>query len=242
MRGLPPRVVQLLDVLYPRECVSCLAPIKEPLENGLCWDCRSGSTPLGPPWCEVCGMKIAGRVDHMFICADCREDPPVYTKARSLYAYEGGIREAIHALKYQRDFSVVPDLARVLQAGVRAHFVQEGPVHLCPVPLHRAKKRKRGFNQAEELVRAMCRLDHEFQMWRGIQRVKNTETQTHLSKAGRRENVRGAFGLRKRMPTVPEQVILVDDVMTTGATLQAAARAVKQAGAQQVMTLTVARG
>ncbi len=240
---VPSRVlIPFLDSLYPRACVSCGEKIQEPLEYGLCWDCRSEVHPITPPWCDTCGMSIAGRVDHAFVCSDCRENPPVYTKARSLYHYEGGVREAIHALKYQRDFSVIPDLARILYAGLRTHLVAGGQVDLCPVPLHAKKQRARGFNQSRELIRYVCRLDRQCRMWSGIRRVKNTESQTHLSKAGRRENVRGAFAPSGRKGSVPDRVVLVDDVMTTGATLEAAARACMNAGVQEVLTLTVARG
>jgi len=242
MIAFPQVMGRFLDVLYPRTCACCQGGLDQETENGLCWDCRSEVHPIMPPWCECCGMSIAGRVDHSFICSDCREHPPVYRKARSLYHYEGGVREAIHALKYLRDFSVVPDLARILHAGLRAHLVPEGEVYLCPVPLHPKKQRFRGFNQSEELIHFVCRLDSQCHLWKGVKRVVNTESQTRFSKAGRRENVRGAFAPGKRQWAVPEQVVLVDDVMTTGATLEAAARSVKKAGVQDVLTLTIARG
>jgi len=234
MNALLRAAPSFLDIFYPRSCVSCGEEIREQLENGLCWDCRSDVHPITPPWCEQCGMSIAGRVDHNFICSDCRENPPVYSKARSLYHYEGGVRDAIHALKYQRDFSVVPDLARILYAGLRAHLVPEGEVWLCPVPLHPKKQRFRGFNQSEELIRYICRLDKECTLWSAVKRVKHTESQTRFSKAGRRDNVRGAFAPAVKKQTDTPRVVLVDDVMTAGATLDAAASAVQAVGGQAV--------
>lgn len=229
-----------LDLLFPRECCACGKEIHSPNENGLCWDCRSDAHTLGPPWCERCGLVVAGRVDHAFVCADCREHPPRYDRARSLYRYEGGVREAIHALKYHRDFSVVPDLSRLLLAGLMTHFPDWRDLTLVPVPLHASRRRHRGFNQGLELIRGMRRLEPDLTQWRGLRRVKNTDTQTRLSKAARRDNVRGAFKISPRAGDPPSRILLLDDVMTTGATLDACALALK--GADEINTLTLARG
>ena len=231
----------LLEYLYPRTCCVCSNSLKGTEASGLCWDCRSDSTLISPPLCDVCGVGIAGRVDHSFVCADCQEDPPAYTHARSLFHYEGGVREAIHALKYQRDFSVVPDLARLLIAGLHSHFDQPAALTLVAVPLHWKRRLHREFNQGTELIRGMRRLEPELKVWKGISRVKNTETQTHLTKAKRKENVRNAFRVRSNKH-LPERVVLIDDVMTTGATLSSAAKALKKAGVKEVNTLTLARG
>ncbi|MEX2608254.1 MAG: ComF family protein [Kiritimatiellia bacterium] len=233
--------MHLLDLLYPRQCCECGRDITEGVEQGLCWDCRADSLPLSPPWCECCGGVVAGRLDHAFTCADCAEHPPVYDRARSLYRYEGGVRTAIHALKYQRDFSVIPDLSLLLLAGIEAHFPETEGLTLVPVPLHRKRIRHRGFNQGRELIREMRRIRKDLQVWTGLQRIKNTETQTRLSKAARRNNVRSAFAVPKGVE-VPARVLLIDDVMTTGATLDACSRVLRRAGADEINTLTLARG
>ena len=229
---------RVLDVLYPRVCVSCGEPIAEEDAQGLCWDCRSSSLPIHPPWCDVCGVAVAGRIDHAFVCADCEEDAPVYQHARSLYRYEGGVREAIHALKYRKEFSVVPDLSHLLWAGLQAHL--DVDTVLTPVPLHWRRRMERGFNQSEELIRGMRKQGCPLPVWKGLRRVKRTDTQTQLSKAGRKANVRNAFQVKGGK--VPSRVLLIDDVMTTGATLNAAARALQKAGVSQIQALTIARG
>ena len=233
------RLLPLLDLPFPRSCCSCGAQIREETETGLCWDCRSASLAIAPPWCECCGMVVAGRVDHAFICARCEEHPPVYDRARSLFRYEGGLRDAIHALKYHRDFSVVPDLARLLWAGIQVH-VPEGLAGraLVPVPLHARRLGMRGFNQSLEVLQALRKLAPGAQIWTGLRRVKDTGTQTRLSAAGRRDNVRGAFAA----VSAPESVLLFDDVMTTGSTVDACARALKKAGSKDVLVMTLARG
>jgi len=233
--------IRLLDGIYPRHCCACGTEIRERLETGLCWDCRSGTAAISPPCCERCGMAVAGRIDHAFTCADCAAEPPAFTRARSLFRYEGGVRDAIHALKYHRDFSVVPDLSRLLLAGWRTYYPEEDLRVFAAVPLHPRRLRERRFNQGEELLRGLRRLAPEIEIWRGLRRVKHTDTQTRLSKAGRRENVRGAFRVRPGA-AVPEKLVLVDDVMTTGATLDACARALRRAGVREIHALTLARG
>jgi ComF family protein len=236
-----PSAQVLLDIVYPRVCCGCGNGLDGTEASGLCWDCRSGSHLIGPPWCDLCGMAVAGRLDHAFVCADCREEPPAFRQARSLYRYEGGVREAIHALKYRRDFSVVPDLARLMVAGLHTHFDDPDSFTLVPVPLHWKRRSQREFNQGKELVKAMQRLEPGRRKWCGLRRVKNTQTQTRLSRAGRKANVRNAFKVRSRRP-LPGRILLIDDVMTTGATLNAAARALTKAGAEDVCALTLARG
>lgn len=232
-----------LDLIYPRTCCACGEAIRTPHADGLCWDCRTDTLPIGPPWCETCGAVAAGRIDHAYICSDCEAHAPGYHQARSLFRFESGVREAIHALKYRRDFSVLPDLARLLTAGRQVHFPELAEAVLVPVPLHARKFRARGFNQSLELIRAMRRLAPGVRVWTGVRRVRDTETQTRLSKAGRRENVRGAFRVpRRHLGRVPDNILLIDDVMTTGSTVDACARALKRGGASQVAVLTLARG
>jgi competence protein ComFC len=231
---------RLLDLVFPRRCCACGQPITHDLESGLCWDCRSDTHPIAPPWCEQCGMPIAGRIDHAFRCARCEETDPAYTRARSLFRYEGGVREAIHAFKYRRDFSVLPDLARLLAAGLGTYFPEVETLHLVPVPLHPRKLRQRGFNQSRELAKGVCRHLPHANVCQVLARIKHTETQTHLSASARRRNVQGAF--KATASGIPETLILLDDVMTTGSTVDACAKALKKAGAKEVNVITIARG
>ena len=235
-------LVQGLDFLFPRQCCGCGAVLHAMGEQGLCWDCRSGSIPIVAPTCRHCGVGVAGRIDHAFTCLRCQEDPPAFDRAFSLFRYEGGVREAIHALKYHHDFSVIPDLAALLEAGLRVHVPDLEGLTLVPVPLHRRKQRQRGFNQSRELADVLRRWVPGLGLWTGLRRVKNTETQTHLSAAGRRDNVRAAFRVAPRAKDSPARALLVDDVMTTGATLDACAKALRRAGVREILAMTLARG
>ncbi|MCC5844510.1 MAG: ComF family protein [Verrucomicrobia bacterium] len=236
MNALP----RLLDIAFPRRCCGCGGGIHHETDNGLCWDCRSATHAITPPWCEQCGMAVAGRVDHAFRCSRCGETNPVYTRARSLFRYEGGIRDAVHALKYHRDFSVIPDLARLLAAGIHTHLPDPAGLHVVPVPLHPRKLRKRGFNQSHELAKVLRSHLPALTLWPHLARVKDTETQTHLSASARRRNVQGAFKVHH--PPAPETVLILDDVMTTGSTVDACARALHRAGSRDITVLTLARG
>lgn len=244
-RGLGSALTRsLIDTVYPGTCVCCSNPADAGEEGVLCWDCQFEVQFHGEPRCETCGIPIAGRVDHAFVCVHCREHPPAYDRAVSVCRYEGISRELIHTLKYQHDLSVVPQLASWMLAAFEKEFGGEEDVKLVPIPLHRRRQRERGFNQSTEICRAMAKQRSRLTVQPVLRRIRHTETQTHLTAAQRRHNVRSAFDghwFRRGRPPAPT-VCLVDDVMTTGATLSAAARCLKKLGAKKVLALTVARG
>jgi ComF family protein len=169
------------------------------------------------------------------------EHPPVVDAARALGPYAGTLRELVHALKYQGRRSIAPRLAGLLRdrcAGVLADVDA-----VVPVPLHRRREWSRGFNQADAIAGEL-----HLPVWRPLRRVRHTAAQSTLAAPERRRNVRGAFGLRggpwnrgRRTCLSGARVVLVDDVSTTGATLDACAEVLKAAGATEVRAVTVAR-
>ncbi|NUR54179.1 MAG: ComF family protein [Acidobacteria bacterium] len=167
-------------------------------------------------------------------CARCRRRPPLVTVARAIGQYEGSLRAIVHAFKY----GPRPTLARPLAARLRASGgdVLEGADIVVPVPLHASRQRQRGFNQAAELARHLRvpGLD-------ALDRVRRTASQADLPAARRHANVRGAFAHVAGVDVTDRIVVLVDDVSTTGATLNACADALLTAGAREVRALTVAR-
>ena len=155
-------------------------------------------------------------------------------RARAIGAYEGSLRAIVHALKYDGRRSLAPRLAALLERC--GSDVLEGAHATVPVPLHRSRQRTRGFNQAEDIARRL-----PLPTVRALKRVRRTVSQTDLPEADRQANVRGAFSLRRRAPVRNAIVVLVDDVSTTGATLEACARVLIEGGAREVRALTVAR-
>ncbi|MBI4320757.1 MAG: ComF family protein [Chloroflexi bacterium] len=186
-----------------------------------------------PPICRVCGRHTAG----VEVCDTCWRTRPSYDGARAPYFFEGALRKAIHRFKYNRAQHLARPLAALLDEYLTSWNISADV--LVPVPLHSQRLAERGYNQAELLAREvaqMAKLPLEADC---LQRVRHTESQMGLPAAGRLDNVRGAFAcanpdLRAR------SILLIDDVSTTGATLDACAVALKKGGAASVWALCVA--
>ena len=173
------------------------------------------------------------------LCGRCRQHPPAFDAARSWAVMEGSVRQALHRLKYHRDLALAETLAAILLGMVRSLGWQVEAV--MPVPLGRARQQERGYNQAALLAFPLALGLHVPYRGGVLVRVRETRSQVGLTAAERRRNVAGAFGVRRPAAVAGRGVLLVDDVMTTGATLDAAAAALKASGARQVFAVTVAR-
>jgi len=230
----------LLDLVFPRVCAGCGAEVTADGHH-LCWDCLADLQFIQPPFCERCGDPVSGRVDHAFTCALCAGRSAGFDRARSAVRYEGAAGEAIRNLKYNNHLWVVSDLGALLEAAVRVHFPALAFDLVTWVPLHATRRRMRGFNQSAELGRDLARRLGLPARGTAV-RVKPTPTQTRLTVPGGLITVRGAFRARRMCPLRGRRVLLVDDVMTTGATANECAAALKAGGAASVSAVTVARG
>jgi ComF family protein len=219
----------ILNLLFPQSCVLCNARIFKREWAAVCPDCWSKLEPIPRPFCPQCGMPapvIEG------LCGSCRRGDHAFDLARSLFLFTDPMRGILHHFKYSGRVSLAQPLGRRL----RDHMHQEGfqGTIVLPVPLHRARERERGFNQAELLARRLG-----LPVDRGLlRRRKNTPSQTGLSRSQRALNLSAAFEVRR---TPPDCVLVVDDVYTTGATLHEIAKTLKRAGTSRVEVLTVAR-
>ena len=193
-------------------------------------------------WCDRCGLKVEGAVGHRFVCALCATEPPAFDRARSAGRYAGVLRGLLHDFKYHHATWLTDDLVDLLHGCLLAHFPAAEADVVAPVPLHAIKRRERGYNQSALLAAALARrLGRPF-VGEALARVRATPTQTRLSAPARRRNVHRAFVARETGWVRGRTVLLVDDVMTTGATLDEAAGVLAKAGAWRVRALTVARG
>ena len=224
----------VLDLVFPALCPVCQVILDADRRDPLCGRCWCSITRLGPPGCDVCGaasptvVSFTGsqRVEHG------REG------ARAAAIYEGALREALHAFKFSRKRALARPLGDLALEQCAASL-PEGIEAVIPVPLARERERERGFNQALLLARRIAgRLELPTRP-RWLVRVRATRPQSDLSAAERRANVRGAFRASRRV--AGRHVVVVDDILTTGATLEACARALRAAGARRVGVLTVAR-
>jgi ComF family protein len=199
----------------------------------VCW---ASILPLTPPLCDRCGDPLrTWRAMPAEICPRCRRTAFTVSRSRAVGAYDGALRAIVHALKYDGRRSLAIGLGRMMRE--RGADILSGASAVVPVPLHWSRRRARGFNQANDLARAIG-----VPVCRAIRRVRATSIQTTLPSAQRHRNVRDAFRATRHAAALAGSiVVLVDDVCTTGATLDACARPLLAAGVKEVRALTAAR-
>jgi ComF family protein len=231
----------MLDLVFPRHCASCGRAI---LEEGshTCWDCLSSVWMIEAPFCSVCGNPVSGKVDNAYVCSLCKRHKPAFCAARSAAIYRGAVSRMMQSFKYGNDPHLARDFTPFLVACVYTHYAIENIETVIPVPLHHRKERERTYNQSALLAAETARALRKPFLPRGLIRTRPTPSQTRLSSAERRDNVRGAFKVRHPEWIDGRRVLLIDDVMTTGATVSECSRALKDAGAAAVRVATVARG
>jgi ComF family protein len=241
-------VSALLDLVFPPFCPVCQRRLAEGRRDPLCGICWEGLDRIAPPYCRVCGLPFARlpgpdgpSAPSAGLCGRCRRRVPPFTYARAAVRYGEIAREAVHALKFGGRRALAAPLGDLIAEMGLAGLPVAAPDLLTPVPLHRRRERARGFNQALLLARRVS------QAWRVpvcadvLTRTLATRPQTELGAETRWANVRGAFALRRPEQVAGRHVVLIDDVITTGATLTACARCLAAGGASTVGVLTVAR-
>lgn len=233
----------LLDLVYPRSCAVCGGDVAAH-PRYFCWECWCKIPLIQPPFCAVCGDPIDGAVEGAFRCHACTDRPPAFLRARSAARYRDTLARAMQAFKYNSRTCLAPDLADLLEGCYRVHYPDCRVDAIVPVPLYPRKERERTYNQSALLARELGRRLKRPVLLRALLRTRHTDTQTTLSAAKRRINVDGAFVVqpRERDWLAGKTCLLVDDVMTTGATVDACAAALTSAGVWRVLVLTVGRG
>ncbi len=230
----------LLDLVYPPLCILCREPVSDP--DSLCPACWGELHFIDGPVCAACGLPFEIDPGEDTLCGACIAHPPSFDKARAILRYDDASKKPILALKHADRLDLVPAFGRWLERSGRSLLAACDMV--VPVPLHRMRLWKRRYNQAAELARSIARLTGLPPEPLVLERLRPTPSQgTMPSARARRRNVRGAFAVPKeRRPAVQgKRVLLVDDVLTTGATADACARALKRAGASSVFVLALAR-
>ncbi len=231
-----------LTWLYPSICQICETARAKPEQGLVCAKCWTGVRFIRAPFCQRCGLPYEGDISTPFECSNCRDVELFFSAARSAVTAKGVTLEIIHRFKYQRALWFEPFLADLL---LRAALPELGVGKwdmIVPVPLHPTKRREREFNQATRIASHLAQamklpLDEDL-----VCRVSATRTQTLLTKRQRADNVRRAFAPVSGAKLSGERVVLVDDVLTTGATTSACARVLRECGAGDVCVWTVARG
>jgi ComF family protein len=233
----------LFATLFPSDCRLCGSLLETTSRLPVCLACLAEIGPIEERVCGICGERLVAELPDE-VCGMCRRATPPFARARAYGSYDGRLRALIHLLKYEQVHPAAAYLGELLAAPLDAAARESGAAIVVPVPLYRGKRRERGFNQAEAIVR------HAFQflppgalrLEKGIlERTRDTASQTGLTRHQRRENVRGAFRVRRPEKIAGQAVILVDDVLTTGATAAECTRVLLRAGAERVQVVTLAR-
>ena len=247
---IPTCVNALLAAVLAPVCAVCNTVLEHPTQGCVCRNCWRSVRPITPPICDTCGDPLARQTQSLILnpeslphnpqslCAHCRAGTSAVKRACAVGEYEGTLREIIHALKYSGRHSLARPLAERMRQ--RGRDMLEEVDGVVPVPLHWRREYQRGFNQAREIARHLGPPVID-----ALIRRRSTRPQVELASDRRRANVEGAFRLRQRWfgrsRVVHQRMVLVDDVSTTGATLEACARVLKEGGASEVYALTAAR-
>jgi competence protein ComFC len=233
----------ILRTIYPHVCEFCGAEEAGPQESFICRKCRERHEAVRwveDPTCAKCGLWFGGEITTTFRCANCSDLNLVFTHARSAVQYSGLVKEVIHRFKYNRNEWFEPFLAELLLEKALRDLKQKPVDVLVPIPLFPAKRRQRGFNQAERLGSHLARALGISMDTKRIARVRDTDSQAGLDRDDREANVKNAFEFRGT-PFHGERVLLIDDVLTTGLTASACAKELLKNGASDVRVWTVAR-
>ena len=227
-----------LDIALPTLCVACREPVAG---EGVCASCWSKLSFIAPPYCPRLGIPFVYDPGPDMLSMEAIANPPAYSRARAAVRYDDVARTLVHALKYQDRTDLAPAMGRWMARAGRE--LLDGADWLIPVPLHWRRAWRRRFNQSGALGRAIQRQSGVKLRAELLQRVRATEQQVGLSRPQRASNVQGAFQVsaERRSEIVGRRVILVDDVLTSGATVDACARALLRAKAAQVDVLVFAR-
>ena len=223
--------------IYPPRCMSCrnLLPLQDKRRRSLwlCAHCEVLFLPLEIPGCTKCSVPVSS---EGLICSSCSSRTYYFVHNRSAFAYEDLVRDLIHEIKFRRKRHVAQGLGRLWAERLKGQIPKDAI--LAPVPMHPKKRRERGFDQAEVMAKAIAEGNNAI-FTNVLERVQDTPPQSGLHPRQRAENIRDAFQVKPGLDIVDKKFVLVDDIFTTGSSLNECARILMLKGAAQVQTLTL---
>lgn len=228
----------LLNFVFPRGCPLCRNDVPAGYPWALCPGCVGRISAWKGQGCETCGLPLPDGGAHCYVC---RHRKRSFRKARSAGIYDGVLKDALRQLKYRGRVSLAKPLGRFMADYWKDISIAESIDGVVAVPLHFWRMRRRGYNQAELLAQAFCRETRVPLVGKCLARKRITPSQTELDQEMRFANVAGAFAVINPELIKGKTILLIDDICTTGATLEACASALREGGAKAVFGLTVAR-
>ncbi len=227
-------------ILFPSFCRLCHRLLDQPGERVICHQCWHQINQPSSPYCQICG-RFMERRQGADICTDCQQTKWSFSLHRSCFRYEGLIKEIILLYKYGRFRILGRDLANLILLFLVDNSIWDGLEVVVPVPLQARRQKERGFNQAEVIARYIGKTKGLPIASRAIIKIKDTPPQASLEAKLRRENVKGAYKIGQKDKIRNKIVLLVDDVFTTGSTIEECSRILKEAGAREIRAITVAQ-
>lgn len=228
---------EITDFVYPRRCPVCDGIVKPGLL--ICRECRGKIKTVSEPVCKQCGKPLQN--ERQEYCGDCRRKKHIFCQGKAVFVYEGRIKQSMYRFKYggKREYALyyAKEAARLYERWIIRHGIEA----IVPVPMYFLKKRRRGYNQAEVFAKALGRetgLPVEARM---VKRVRSTVPQKELSDAERRCNLKNAFQSDRNIVNY-KQILLVDDIYTTGSTMDAVGEVLLSAGAEHVYYICISIG
>lgn len=231
-------IKSLLDFILPPRCPLCLRLTDLPDPHTLCPSCLSGVTLISPPICTKCGIPFATQAEESHLCGRCLVRMSSYDTARALLTFSSSTRTAIHAFKYENKAYLSKTLLGLMERSPLGLSFHQYDI-LVPVPLHRNRLRARGYNQALLLCREISQRYGVPVDERLLRRIRDSAPQIELMGVEREQNVKGVFSLGK--DPAEKTILLVDDVLTTGATVNECASVLRRGGAKRIDVFTIAR-
>lgn len=227
----------LLNFIFPPQCPICKTRVQN--VHTLCNECFGHIRFISKPYCDKCGRPFEFQITEEYLCGTCLTKKQIFHKARAVFKYDDFSKRLILPFKHSDHIELTALLTNLLfQAG--SDLFAEIDI-LIPVPLHRYRLMKRKYNQAALLAKSLShRIKKPFATG-VLLRVKHTQSQGHMKRTQRQRNVSKAFQVKNNQKIIGKHVLLIDDVMTSGATLNECAKTLKKAGAQKISYLTLAR-
>lgn len=230
---------ELCDLVYPPypKCPAC-GQEYQPLEINLCTDCITRINFIEEDYCSKCGKMVGVSTE---LCFDCREYERSFTTARAVGVYEKGLKDYIKLFKYQKQRQLAEPLAELMAIYVERFYQLSEIDYITYIPVHQSRLRERGFNQAYLLAKRIADSLH-LGIAKLLKRKRATVKQSKLGNLARRKNLRGEFKLLNQAKIINSKLLVVDDIYTTGTTVNEASNILLSAGAAQVKIITLATG
>lgn len=231
----------IINLLYPAICRVCSKKLDE-FDRNICAGCAGKLKERLPPFCLKCGRQLKGDAELKAVCADCKKDTLYFDRAWSVCHYEGALKDLIHDFKYKKITSLSKDFTGLIISFMKKYGVGKESQLILSVPMHPDKLFNREINHADILARAIGKSLGIAYSGNMLKKIKNTSSQANLKREDRIKNLQSSFSLKNGSLGCGKNILLVDDLFTTGSTANECAMLLKNSGAGQVEVITLARG